>query len=217
MSRHLNWLDHVTVGVEHALRACVPGSTHSRVPTPGGELPDRLAAPGADEKDRHHAAGLMRVNHTGEVCAQGLYEGQAATARLDDIRVSMQAAAAEERDHLAWCESRLRDLYSRPSVLNPLFYSASFTLGALAGMVGDRLSLGFVAATEDQVSHHLRSHLDSLPLDDERSRAIVIQMLADEERHAQHAREAGGREFPLPVKRAMSALSKVMTYSTYRW
>lgn len=169
---------------------------------------------GPDE--RRHAAGLMRVNHTGEVCAQALYEGQASTARLTEVRAQMQEAADEEKDHLAWCEARLNELNSRPSLLNPAFYTLSFAMGAFAGAVGDRFSLGFVAATEDQVSQHLRGHLEALPEVDLRSRAIVAQMLADEARHAEQARAAGGTEFPRPVKALMSTMSKVMTQSTYR-
>ncbi|MEX1057831.1 MAG: demethoxyubiquinone hydroxylase family protein, partial [Natronospirillum sp.] len=140
MTRQLTWLDRVISGAERALRTCAPGSTHSRGPTPGAELPDTMLSADTDDRQLQHAAGLMRVNHTGEVCAQALYEGQAATAKLADVRGQMQEAAREEQDHLAWCETRLRELYSRPSALNPLFYSASFVLGALAGAVGDRLS-----------------------------------------------------------------------------
>lgn len=166
--------------------------------------------------ERNHAAGLMRVNHTGEVCAQALYDGQAATARLDKVRAQMAEAADEEKDHLAWCEARLQELGSRPSLLNPGFYSLSFAMGAVAGALGDRYSLGFVAATEDQVSEHLQRHLNNLPRVDLRSQAIVRQMLADEQRHADHAREAGAMTFPWPVQVAMRGLSKVMTTSTYR-
>lgn len=212
MTRQLSNLDQWLQRVDNALRTCTPGSTRARGEIPGNNLDE--APMGLDEQ--RHAAGLMRVNHTGEVCAQALYEGQASTARLDNVRMQMQEAADEEKDHLAWCEARLEDLHSQPSVLNPLFYSLSFAMGALAGAAGDRYSLGFVAATEDQVSKHLQQHLEALPEVDLRSRAVVAQMLEDEQRHAAHAREAGGTEFPVPVKQAMSLMSRVMTGSTYR-
>ena len=212
MTRQLSNLDQWLQRLDNALRTCTPGGTRARGEIPGGHLDE--SPMGLDEQ--RHAAGLMRVNHTGEVCAQALYEGQASTARLDNVRVQMQEAADEEKDHLAWCEARLKELHSQPSVLNPLFYSLSFAMGALAGAAGDRYSLGFVAATEDQVSKHLQHHLEALPEVDLRSRAVVAQMLADEQRHAAHAREAGGAEFPAPFKQAMSLMSRVMTGSTYR-
>jgi ubiquinone biosynthesis monooxygenase Coq7 len=163
-----------------------------------------------DERGRRHVAGLMRVNHTGEVCAQALYQGQALTAKLPTVREEMQQAAAEEVDHLVWCEERLRQLDSRPSVLNPPG-TACPSLGALAGAIGDAVSLGFVAATEERVCTHLREHLRQLPEDDRRSRLILQQMLEDEERHGENALAAGGTDFPPPVKNAMTALSRVMT------
>ena len=167
------------------------------------------------EPERAHVAGLMRVNHTGEVCAQALYQGQALTARLPAVREDLRQAAAEEVDHLVWCEERLRQLDARPSALNPAWYGLSFTLGALAGAVGDALSLGFVAATEERVCEHLQDHLRQLPEHDRRSRLILQRMLEDEERHGQQALEAGGTDFPRPVKKAMSALARVMTRSSY--
>ncbi len=168
------------------------------------------------EDQRRHVAGLMRVNHTGEVCAQALYQGQALTARLPRVREEMQQAADEEIDHLVWCEERLRELGSQPSVLNPAWYGLSFALGAVAGAIGDDISLGFVAATEERVCNHLRDHLKQLPEEDRRSRLILQQMLEDEERHGHKALEAGGKDFPAPVKDAMSTVSKVMTGSSYR-
>lgn len=168
-----------------------------------------------DERSRRHVASLMRVNHTGEVCAQALYQGQALTAKLPTVREEMQQAAAEEVDHLVWCEERLRQLQSRPSLLNPAWYGLSFAIGALAGAVGDAVSLGFVAATEERVCAHLKEHLHVLPEDDHRSRLILQQMLEDEERHGENALAAGGRDFPIPVKNAMTALSQVMTRSSY--
>ncbi|MED5612161.1 2-polyprenyl-3-methyl-6-methoxy-1,4-benzoquinone monooxygenase, partial [Pseudomonas sp. JH-2] len=163
-----------------------------------------------------HIAGLMRINHTGEVCAQALYQGQALTAKLPQVRKAMEEAADEEVDHLAWCEQRIRELGSRPSLLNPLFYGLSFGVGAAAGLISDRISLGFVAATEDQVCKHLDEHLEQLPAEDQKSRAILEQMRVDEEHHANSAIDAGGVRFPAPVKFGMSLLSKVMTKTTYR-
>lgn len=212
MSRQYSALDRVLQQVDIAVRTLVPGTVKSRTEEPGNGQPEAdLTA-----TERQHAAGLMRVNHTGEVCAQALYAGQASTARLGATREQMEEAAAEELDHLAWCESRLRALNGHTSLLNPVFYGLSFTLGAVAGAAGDRWSLGFVAATEDQVSRHLQSHLERLPEQDRRSRAVVEQMLEDEQRHADHARAAGGAPFPPPVRGLMTAMSKVMTESTYR-
>lgn len=169
-----------------------------------------------DADERRHVAGLMRVNHTGEVCAQALYQGQALTARLDGVRDAMTQAAEEEVDHLAWCAERVHEMGERTSVLNPLFYLLSFGIGAVAGAIGDRWSLGFVAATEDQVCRHLQEHLERLPSNDERSRAILQQMLEDEARHATRAREHGASEFAPQVREAMTLLSRVMTATTYR-
>ncbi len=169
-----------------------------------------------DDAERAHAAGLMRVNHTGEVCAQALYEGQALTARDREVRDRLLGAAGEEADHLAWCAERLGELGSAPSVLNPLFYAASYAMGAVTGLIGDRVSLGFVEATEDQVCEHLERHLDALPEQDARSRAIVERMHEEEARHGTDALEMGGEEFPAPVKQAMTLLSRVMTETTYR-
>lgn len=189
--------------------------TLAGVGTPATPAPD---APEGDlsEPERAHAAGLMRVNHTGEVCAQALYEGQALTARRDEVKDALGQAAAEEVDHLAWCRQRLDELDARPSVLDPLFYAASFLVGAAAGAMGDRVSLGFVEATEDQVVRHLDRHLAELPADDARSRAIVEEMRADEARHGVNALRAGGRAFPEGVKQAMTAISRIMTETTYR-
>lgn len=168
------------------------------------------------DAERAHAAGLMRVNHTGEVCAQALYEGQALTARDRNVRGRLLEAAGEEADHLAWCAERLDELGSGPSVLNPLFYATSYAMGALTGLVGDSVSLGFVEATEDQVCEHLERHLDALPEQDAKSRAIVERMHEEEARHGSEALEMGGAEFPAPVKQAMTLVSRVMTETTYR-
>ena len=168
------------------------------------------------DREKAHAAGLMRVNHSGEICAQALYKGQALTARLPNVRAEMEKAAEEEQDHLAWCEERINELGSHTSVLNPLWYGLSFGIGAATGMVSDKLSLGFVAATEDQVCEHLESHLKKLPLADQRSRAIIQQMREDEEKHSHAAIKAGGTSFPKPVKTAMTLISRAMTTTSYK-
>ena len=171
--------------------------------------------PALSGREREHAAGLMRVNHTGEVCAQALYQGQAMMARSVDTREKLLHAAQEEADHLAWCEKRLQELDAEPSKLNPLFYAASFALGAATAMVGDKVSLGFVHATEERVAKHLRDHLKALPGEDRKSHLILQQMLTDEERHGEEALEHGGEEFPRPIKDVMSLASQVMTRTTY--
>lgn len=167
------------------------------------------------EDERKRVASLMRVNHTGEVCAQALYQGQALTAKLPTVRDEMNQAAEEEVDHLVWCEQRLQQLGSHTSILNPAWYGMSFALGAIAGAISDQVSLGFVAATEERVCRHLKEHLKALPEDDHRSRLILQQMLEDEERHGENALAAGGQDFPQPVKDAMTAMSQVMTRSSY--
>ena len=167
------------------------------------------------DDERQRIAGLMRVNHTGEVCAQALYQGQALTARLPKVREEMDQAAEEEVDHLVWCEERLEQLGSHTSYLNPAWYGMSFALGAVAGLIGDEVSLGFVAATEERVCRHLKDHLKQLPEQDKRSRLILQTMLEDEERHGENALAAGGHDFPQPVKDAMSTVSRLMTSSSY--
>lgn len=209
--RTLSLLDHIITGADRALRAISPNTQPAIHSSPA----DGLEEPELDENDRKHAAGLMRVNHAGEVCAQALYQGQALTAKLDSVRKDMEHAADEEIDHLAWCETRLNELDSRPSVLNPLWYACSFGIGATAGLISDKMSLGFVAATEESVSEHLQSHLSSLPEGDQKSRVVVEQMLEDERKHQHMALAAGGHDFPAPVKSAMSVVSKTMTLSSY--
>ncbi len=210
--RKLNFIDRLLREADRALRT-VSGETRSCTrPSPAKSRQDQPLA----ERQAAHAAGLMRINHSGEVCAQGLYRGQALTARKTSTRQAMEQAAAEEEDHLVWCAQRLEELDSRPSQLNPLWYAASFGLGAGAGLISDRLSLGFVAATEQQVCRHLESHLDKLPLEDTKSRAVIAAMLVDEGRHATQALKAGGLAFPEPVKKAMSLIARVMTASSYR-
>lgn len=167
------------------------------------------------DAERKHSAGLLRVDHAGEVAAQALYQGQALTARSEQNRSLLDHAAEEENDHLAWCEQRLGELGAKTSLLNPLWYGGSFTIGALAGVLGDRWSLGFLAETERQVVAHLESHLDSLPEADAKSRVILERMWEDEGTHADSAIDAGGAELPKPVKRAMRVLSRVMTRTAY--
>lgn len=213
MNRHYSRADNLIHQFDTVMRTLIPGTARSSRPSP-------VTADVQDEpmtaEERRHAAGLMRVNHTGEVCAQALYQGQGFTARLPEVRTQMEQSAQEEIDHLAWCDERLQELDSHPSVLNPLFYAASFGMGAVAGAIGDRISLGFVAATEEQVGRHLEDHLVKLPPGDRRSRAVLRQMAIDEAHHAQLALEAGGVRFPAPVKFGMSLMSKVMTKSVYR-
>ncbi|MBA2710930.1 MAG: 2-polyprenyl-3-methyl-6-methoxy-1,4-benzoquinone monooxygenase [Tatlockia sp.] len=168
-----------------------------------------------NSQERKQVAGLMRVNHAGEVCAQALYQGQGLTAKLERIKKQMDEAASEEVDHLAWCEQRLLELGSQPSLLNPFWYFGSFCLGAFAGLAGDRLSLGFVAETELQVSAHLQKHLIKLPPQDKKSKAILEQMYDDESHHAVVAKEAGAAELPFFIKKLMQGVSKLMTHTSY--
>lgn len=186
--------------------------------TPAVPLPPAAQPPGPElaPEEKQEVAALMRVNHVGEICAQALYHGQAATARTPEIRAHMEKAAAEEGAHLAWTAERIAELGGRQSLLNPFWYAGAFAMGALAGRLGDRVSLGFVAETERQVEHHLEGHLERLPPGDTRSRAIVEAMQADEVRHARDAVNAGGDDLPLPVRLAMKAMAKVMTTTAYR-
>ena len=210
--RHYSPLDRLLLQADSAMRTLLPSSGHSQRPSPAIVQPEHKM----DDTDTRHVAGLMRINHTGEVCAQALYQGQALTAKLPKVRKAMEHAAEEEIDHLVWCEQRIQQLGSHTSVLNPIFYGLSFGIGAAAGLISDKVSLGFVAATEDQVCKHLSEHLEQIPAEDGKSRAILEQMLIDEEHHSESALEAGGFRFPAPVKFGMSVLAKVMTKSTYR-
>lgn len=205
-------IDRLVLQVDLALRTLVPGGAAANRPSPAGGQ----AAGTLDDASRRHAAGLMRINHTGEVCAQALYAGQALTARLPDVRDAMDQAAREEEDHLAWCEERLHELGSGPSLLNPVFYGLSFAVGAAAGIAGDRWSLGFVEETEKQVVRHLEGHLGRLPEGDARSQAVLDQMRIDEQKHADMARAAGATPLPFPVRRLMQSMARVMTAATYR-
>lgn len=207
--KKLSFIDQIISHADNSLKTLSTGASHASRETPQNcHIDDEV------EKSRH-TAGLMRINHTGEVCAQALYQGQALTAKNQQTRATMQEAADEEIDHLVWCEQRLEELDSKTSMLNPLFYGLSFAIGAVTGAISDRVSLGFIEATEDQVCQHLRDHLEQIPEDDIKTRAILEQMLIDEEKHGHMAIENGGVEFPTPVKKTMSLISKVMTKPTY--
>jgi len=204
-------IDRLITGFDRALRTLC-GPAVSLRPVPGENLPN----PELSTAEKRHAAALMRVNHSGEVCAQALYQGQALTARDDAARKTLERAAAEETEHLSWTAQRISELGGRVSVLNPFFYAGSFAIGALSGFLGDKWNMGFLAETERQVEGHLDSHLEQLPAQDEKSRAIVAQMKEDEARHADTALALGAAELPEPVKQAMRISSRLMTVSTYR-
>ncbi len=209
--RHFNPIDQFIVQSDHALR-----TIFGRPVTTERENPSKNTGETTlNEAERKLSSSLMRVNHSGEVSAQALYQGQALTARLDTVRDSMRRAALEENDHLAWTEQRLTELSSQKSVLNPVWYCGSFAIGAIAGLLGDKWSLGFVAETEFQVIRHLDEHLEKLPKNDARSEAVLSQMKTDEAHHATLALEGGGAELPWTVKKLMAAMSKVMTTSAY--
>lgn len=211
--RHYSLLDRLITPLDQTLRTLFASHVAAR-PNPAENLPE--APEIADQPDtRRHAAALMRINHSGEVAAQALYQGQAFVSQADATRASLMEAAREETDHLAWCAERIRELGGRTSLLNPLWYAGSFTIGALAGLAGDRTSLGFVAETERQVVEHLDGHLQRLPAQDVRTRAIIQQMSADEERHGRNAMLAGGAELPRPVRALMKLTAKVMTRTAY--
>jgi len=204
--------DSLLMNFDQALRTLfgrprVTERTNPAEPMPEAEL---------SEAQRDHIARLMRINHTGEVCAQALYQGQALTARDPVVRKSMERSAAEENDHLDWCEQRVEELGGHLSLLNPLWYAGSFAIGALAGIAGDKWSLGFVAETERQVEGHLDGHLEQVPAEDRRTRAILEQMKSDEIAHGQKAVDHGGAPLPGPIRALMKATSKIMTQSVYR-
>ena len=184
-------------------------------PRASRDIPEAPGGGPLAEAERAESARLMRVNHAGEVAAQALYQGQALTARDPKVKSAMQQAAAEEIDHLAWCEQRLKELKGRTSLLNPLWYFGSLGLGALAGAFGDRASLGFIAETEKQVEAHLRGHLERLSVKDLRSRAILTQMTHDEVQHGAKAASMGGKALPFPITWAMRAASRLMTLGAY--
>lgn len=216
-NKSLSAIDKLVLNLDRVVRTLSSQSISPVRKTPGSKATNSptTQAYKLNETEKKHIGGLMRINHTGEVCAQALYQGQALTARDEKTRDSMQVSAIEEEDHLAWCEERLTELNSRPSYLNPLFYGLSFGIGTLAGLAGDKWSLGFIAATEDQVCKHLRDHLTQIPEHDKKSRAILTQMLSDEEHHGQKALEEGGVEFSEGNKKIMTAISTVMTKATY--
>ena len=203
--------DRIISEFDHTLRA-LAGVHEAARPNPADEIVEAEL----DEKERAHAAGLMRVNHVGEGCAQALYQGQAITARDPQARAALEQAAGEEQDHLAWSAERIRELDGRTSLLNPLWYAGSFVMGAAAGALGDRWNLAFLAETERQVEEHLSGHLQKLPAEDRRTRALVEVMRADEAKHRDTALGLGAAELPAPVKLAMRLASKVMTTLSYR-
>lgn len=207
----LSRLDQLLVGLGTALRT-VAAPAHAGRPNPGAAVPDTEL--GATE--RQLSGALMRVNHVGEVCAQALYQAQGLTARSETLRMQLQQAAREETDHLAWTEQRLKELGARPSLLNPLWYAGSFAVGSLAGRLGDGTSLGFVVETERQVEQHLAGHLQRLPQADQRSRAIVSHMQADEGRHADEALDAGAKTLPAPMRWLMQGAARLMTTTAHR-
>ena len=210
-TRHYTPLDHLIINLDHAARTIWgrPHLTERSNPAEGIEEPE------LSESEARHVAGLMRVNHAGEVSAQGLYSGQALTARLPEVRDAMERAALEENDHLEWTERRLKELSSHKSLLGPFWFTGSFVIGAVAGAAGDKWSLGFVAETEHQVIRHLDEHIEQLPPQDKKSRAVLEQMKEDEAHHATVALEGGGAELPPPVKGLMKLMSKVMTRGAY--
>lgn len=211
-ARILSPLDRVLVEIERALGSALDARPVARRSSPAEGVEDTVLS----ETERRHAGGLMRINHVGEVCAQALYSGQAAVARSDGLRNQLLEAAAEETDHLAWCGERLDELGDRPSLLNPLWYGGAYAIGAVAGLIGDSLSLGFVVETERQVEAHLEGHLKKLPEADQRSRAIVSQMKEDEARHAANALAAGAAELPGPLPDLMRAAANFMRAVAYR-
>ena len=212
MERNLTPIDRVITIIDQALRLSSGLAPEPARPSPAEPIPDSEM----DEETRKHVAGLMRINHTGEICAQALYAGQAVSARNEAVREEMSAAAKDELDHLSWCEKRLEDLDSHTSVLNPLWYAGSFAIGAIAGIAGDGWSLGFLKETENQVEAHLQDHLDKLPAEDARSHAILDQMKIDEAKHADMADEAGAYDLPDQVRELMRFTSNIMKALAYR-
>jgi ubiquinone biosynthesis monooxygenase Coq7 len=203
-------LDSLIVEFDKGLRTLM-----AKAPTARPYPDEHVADAAMNEAEKKHAAALMRINHTGEICAQALYQGQALTASDPLVQEKLNHAAWEETEHLAWTSKRVDELGSHLSFLNPLWYTGSLALGAVAGVMGDKWNLGFLAETERQVGAHLQSHLDSLPSQDAKSRAVVQQMYEDEVSHADMAIELGGEELPLPVKLAMRGMSVVMTKTVY--
>ena len=212
MSRSYTTLDRLIISFDGALRMATGQAHNARRENPATAVPEVMM----DEENRQHAAGLMRINHAGEVCAQALYAGQAATARNPAVQAEMQKAADEEIDHLSWCKDRLDELESTPSKLDPFWYAGSFAIGAVAGLAGDGWSLGFLKETENQVEAHLEGHIEKLPPEDARSRAILDQMKIDEAKHAQMAQDSGAFDLPRPVRRLMKITAGAMKAVAYR-
>jgi ubiquinone biosynthesis monooxygenase Coq7 len=212
IQRHFSLLDQLCLQAEQGLRLWAKVDSPESRPNPGFNHPE----PVLSEDQRHHTAALMRVNHTGEVCAQALYFGQALLARRPELRAHLNQAAVEEGDHLRWCEDRVHELGEHTSIFNPAFYTLSVLIGMFAACLGDKISLGFIAATESQVEAHLQSHLDQLPTEDERTRAILIQMQEDEVQHGSNALSAGGEILPDTVQSLMKQIAKLMTSLAYR-
>lgn len=210
-ARHYGFVDRLLIQADHALRTVFGRPQGSGRPDPAAAHP----LPALDADEARESARLMRINHAGEVSAQALYQGQALTARLPEVREQMEQAAIEENDHLLWCAERIEELGGRTSMLNPLWYAGSFTIGAVASLVGDRWSLGFIVETERQVIAHLEGHLARLPAADHRSRAVLEQMKDDEHHHGTNALQAGAAELPMPIRLMMRCTSKVMTGSAY--
>jgi len=203
--------DRLLLGFDQALQTLFGKPRATERPDPAADLADaQLTA-----EQKLHIARLIRIDHTGEVCAQALYQGQALTAQLPEVRESMQRYALEESDHLKWCHNRLSELQQHRSLLNPIWYVGSFAIGAAAGLAGDKWSLGFIAETERQVCEHIDTHLKQIPIADQKSRAILLQMRNDEQQHAETAVKSGGEPLPAPVKSAMRLTAKLMTKSTY--
>ncbi len=211
-NRDFSPTDQLLMNVDQALRTLFGRPQVTERPNPAAPLPEAELS----NAQRDHVGRLMRINHTGEVCAQALYQGQALTARDPAVRKSMERSAAEENDHLDWCEQRVEELGGRLSLLNPFWYAGSFALGAVAGVAGDKWSLGFVAETEKQVEGHLDEHLDQVPEQDQRTRAILEQMKTDEIEHGQKALDHGGAKLPAAIRGLMKATAKIMTTSVYR-
>lgn len=210
--RNLTPLDRLLAGANNALRTIAAPAGRPARANPAVDIADADLT----DKQKAHAAGLMRVNHAGEVAAQALYQGHATVARNPDIEDQMHRAAEEEFDHLAWCEQRLLELEERPSMLSPVWYSGAFLIGVASGVLGDKWSLGFIAETESQVCAHLDGHLDRLPEEDARSRAIVKQMRDEEEEHGENAKDAGAAELPESIRGLMKLTARVMTSTAYR-
>jgi 3-demethoxyubiquinol 3-hydroxylase len=211
--RRYSPLDQLLTGLDHGLRSMFANQTRSARPSPGSTQPESEL----NDSERRHVAGLMRINHAGEVAAQALYQSQALTARDRAVAERMQEAADEEIDHLAWCGARLEELGEAPSRLTPLWYAGAFSIGTVAGTFGDRWNLGFVAETEKQVCQHLEDHIGKLPPQDKRSRAILTQMHREEAEHRENAIKEGGSTLPRPVQGLMWAASRVMTSIAYRF